>query len=263
MKIYSGEFISWLEPKYDGYNITLTKDKNGIYSATTRIKSIDFIADLLWLKRDTLPNDTIIVGELYADNVPATAIRSLINNQSKLLKFIPYHVDRVAGIQPDWKSFKERNAFFRNHNFEEIKCYPLNKALTKDDIQMLLETAAAQKLEGWIAKQSLNSWLKLKVIRTVDAIITAIELSESISYGGSLKSITVSVSKNGRLVSLGAVGTGFTKEFKLTTDPQTLIGKVCEIKYDCLAAQGKLQRPRFVRWRDDKLPEQCLYEQVY
>ena len=37
--------------------------------------------------------------------------------------------------------------------------------------------------------------------------------------------------------------------------------RVCEVKYERVGSGGKLQHPRFVAWRDDKLPEQCTADQ--
>lgn len=39
-------------------------------------------------------------------------------------------------------------------------------------------------------------------------------------------------------------------------------GAVCEVEYQDVASKGRLQHPRFVRWRDDKLAEECFISQI-
>ena len=40
------------------------------------------------------------------------------------------------------------------------------------------------------------------------------------------------------------------------------IGRTCEIAYERVGSQGRLQHPRFISWRDDeKLPHDCTIDQ--
>ena len=120
--------------------------------------------------------------------------------------------------------------------------------------------AAMQRgIEGWVFKTGHgHDGYKQKPVRTCDAVVTAFSLSTSAAFAGGIKSFEVAI--EGRPVA--TVGAGLDKLFRMTADPRRYVGLVMEVAYKSVSAAGKLEQPRFVRWRDDKPAEQCRLDQL-
>lgn len=105
-----------------------------------------------------------------------------------------------------------------------------------------------------IAKRS-KGWLKSKVTFTVD--VAAIDMAgkptakDRIDAGW--KNIRYGFVIDGRLQVVGQLGvTGLPHEL------EQFVGKVAEVKVYGVSPTGGLRHPVVMRWRDDKLPEECL-----
>ena len=165
----------------------------------------------------------------------------------------------------------------------------------------LFEAAKAQKLEGIVAKKigspyrpgkRARDWLKVKTTYEADVVIggwTPGEGARSERFGALL----VGAYDGGRLRFIGAVGTGFNdrtlnelleKMRALATDvnpfdvdpesEKVRWGKpikdphfvkpelVAVVEFRELTSVGKLRAPSFKRLRDDKNPEDCLFEDL-
>ena len=89
--------------------------------------------------------------------------------------------------------------------------------------------------------------------------------SFSSTHFGGLQGINIAVYKDNKVHDLGQVGSGFDLEYRKSLDTKEkrneLIGKVCEVAFDSIAANGKLRFPRFIRWRTDKNLKSCTMEQ--
>ena len=135
--------------------------------------------------------------------------------------------------------------------------------------QKLLDEAVEKKIEGWVLKEShMEGWYKLKPVKAIDAFITDHQVSDSATYKGCLKSVSLGLLCKDKIHvhDLGKCGGGFTKEFKLSLNTpklrDDLLGKVIEVAYQSVTPGKKLQFPRFVRFRDDKDAGQCTVEQL-
>jgi hypothetical protein len=140
--------------------------------------------------------------------------------------------------------------------------------------------ARAENLEGYVLKnQYLTQWYKIKPVQSVDVFVVSYEISRAFATKGQVKTFTVGINISGNaskdVQELASVGSGFSQEQRreISKDPSAWIGRVMEVEYDCLtfAKQpnydgvyrpgASLRFPRFKRWRDDKIAEDCTMDQ--
>jgi ATP-dependent DNA ligase len=71
--------------------------------------------------------------------------------------------------------------------------------------------------------------------------------------------------KDGKLVEVGKVASGLTDAMRkdMSENPDNYIGHVVEVEAMSTTKDGALRHPVFVRMRDDKIPEDCRYEEVF
>ena len=148
--------------------------------------------------------------------------------------------------------------------------------------------AEAMGLEGIVAKNAAckyrggrsRDWLKLRIDQTDDFVV----VGYTAPRGGrsAFGALHLGIYYGAELHYVGSVGTGFSD--KQLTDIKALLdaiivkkraflgepeGKghtwvkpqyVCEVRYKQLTDDHLLRHPVFVRWRDDKDPADCLWE---
>ena len=161
----------------------------------------------------------------------------------------------------------------------------------------LFEAAAQQGLEGVMAKRKTSQyqpggrsadWLKFKVVFDADVVVVGWTEGEG-NRSGSLGSLVMAVHRDGVLVYVGNVGTGFNKgsleeTMKLLGEleetgppfPAEIVRSTPELRrvhwvaptlvamveHRQLTSAGRLRAPAFKGFRDDKTPEQCTYDQL-
>ena len=128
-----------------------------------------------------------------------------------------------------------------------------------------------------IGKRS-RDWLKIKAFRTQDCVILGYTPGEG-WRGDTFGALVIGAYKEGKLVFLGKVGTGFDeetlKELKRTLDgmrgekpveeepPYPVVWVkpelVCEVRYVEITPDSKLRAPAFLRLKD-KDPRECELE---
>lgn len=178
------------------------------------------------------------------------------------------------------------------HNF--IKILPVY--FTEADKKALYEKVIARGGEGIILKdvyapyyqgERHRSWVKVKRQRTFDVVFMGIELANdtSVKKGEVLATPTRIAGQAGairygqyvevndgpsdglfsslphwELKQLGTVS-GFDDSAReyITANADVLEGKVLEVTGQEQFKSGAIRHPRFLRWREDKAPEECLF----
>jgi len=158
----------------------------------------------------------------------------------------------------------------------------------------LFEEAVKKGFEGIMAKKidsvyeigkRSKAWLKIKVLKTIDAIICGYTIGEGWreKYFGSL---LLGIFDRGKLRYIGRVGTGWSedelkeltaklKELEIEKNPFDIFEEereidkirfvkprlVCEVKFMEFTKDKKLRAPSFIRLRFDKRPEDCTLQE--
>ena len=219
-----------------------------------------------------LPVGTVLDGELYVEGHHASDVKTWLISPDELLRFAPFAMPFHEGRDCRAGSIHVVRMKLKSFGFEPLQLWSKEALLSrlehpKDLEAGMLQLARDMKIEGFVLKRAhYDQWYKLKPVRTVDCVVIGTTLSTSQTKFGSLKAIKVAVRdpKTQRLVQIASVGSGFSDDerWALAKIRNTLIGKVCEVEYQDVLSKGKLQFPRFLRWRDDKRAGECCLSQL-
>jgi ATP-dependent DNA ligase len=126
------------------------------------------------------------------------------------------------------------------------------ESMAKSTLEATLRAPLPTDVEGYVFKDgNLTGWAKWKPTRTADLVVTGLTPGRG-KYAGLIGSLECSL-WGGPVV---ADVSGFTDAERAALGPH-VIGQVVEVAYQYVGARGRLRHPRFVRWRDDKAPEEC------
>lgn len=273
-KDYKNQLVKYISPKMDGHMHYIRVDEFGGISCITK-NGKDRTGKILNIphlksKLINLPPNTELMAEFHCPGVPATSVPTMINNGDERLQISVFAAPLLDG--EDLCNVDLPTAINRvmMHGLDVVKvyCYWSDAtSFTATEVEQLLNEAVEKKIEGWVLKEShMEGWYKLKPVKTIDAIIVDHQVSDSKAYKGCLKSVSLGLVDGAYIHDLGECGGGFTKEFKLSLNTvqlrNNLIDKVIEVAYQSITPGKKLQFPRFIRFRDDKDPNQCTVEQL-
>ena len=259
VKNYRGEKVRCLQYKADGHYTQV--EKRGGVIVKTRTPGIDLWSKLrntaLARQWECLPYDTILCGELHCPGVQATSVKTMINEGDPKLQFTPFAMPFFNGDDKRETKLSEVNMVLQEWGYKPPKTIWFQHS-TVLNYDQWAEEATRISIEGFVAKQAhFSGWFKIKPIRTVDAVVLRTRTSFAETTYGGLRGIEVGI--NGK--RLAFVGTGFKMDYRMSVDQSSLVGRVAEIAYDCVTTNSRgeqsLRFPRFVRWRDDKPPNDC------
>jgi bifunctional non-homologous end joining protein LigD len=145
-----------------------------------------------------------------------------------------------------------------------------------------LEGIVAKRAEGPYRAGRSADWLKLRVDRSADFVVVGFTLPEGSRVG--FGALHLAAYESGALVYAGRAGSGFSEQqlqqvrAELEADRRSEppcqgpvpTGKghvwveprlVCEVRYKEWTDDHLLRQPVFLRFRDDKRPEECVREE--
>jgi ATP-dependent DNA ligase len=107
---------------------------------------------------------------------------------------------------------------------------------------------------------SAQQGYKIKHVVEDDYVVLSVNRGGG-KYSNSAGSISCGQYKDGKLTYLVTVGGGFSDLLrkKMWETPENYIGKVCKVSGKARFASGSLRHPVFAGWREDKLPEECIF----
>jgi len=121
--------------------------------------------------------------------------------------------------------------------------------------------------EGLVFKDSSskysdkNAWARMKAVVEIDYICTGFrDADEGTKYEGMVGSVLGTLIDKDVYVTVG----GITEEQRMmfTKMPEMYVGQVFTAKGNNWYPSGAIRHPQFQRWRNDKEPEECSYEQI-
>lgn len=250
--------VRWGERKHNGHRYTLIKYPDGDLRAYGA-RAINTWANLPMHLQNlfgTMPDGTVFDGELVAPSDEASDVTHLLASSSPRLGFRVFAAPWLAG--EDNRTIREAETIdlysrIREYGFETVDTLPV-EACT-------LQNALNQKLEGYVLKsQHYVGWYKYKPQQTADVFVTQALQGYTGKFVNCWGSLVCAVYRDGKPVTIANVGKGKDELWRKLPLGQ-IIGRVCEISHEGLQSQGKLKFSAFLRWRDDKEPEACSYDQ--
>jgi bifunctional non-homologous end joining protein LigD len=273
----------WFEPKLDGVRTLLYLDGEDVrlISRTGKDHTKTY-PELARVYRNIAASNAVVDGEIVATDEHGNTSFELLQQRMNLAS--SSEIERMRKRIP-----------------VEMVAFDLlwvdGEDLTGQPLQERREALATRVHEGkglrlmytvpekgrYLPGKRSEEWRKIKILKTQDAVI----LGCTPGQGGrerSFGALLLGAFRDGKLIWIGQVGTGFTdrlidqildrmNEHKASRPPITDrdLAKVkgarwvrpelvCEVQYLQMTGQGKLRAPAFKGLRPDKLPEDCILE---
>ncbi|RLE38847.1 DNA ligase [Candidatus Woesearchaeota archaeon] len=286
-------FIS--EPKLDGTRAILIKKGKKIQLINRRYRNITYRYPEFKFDKNIKANFCILDGEIvvYKDGLPNFNLlqkrdqlenKTIIELRSKLYPatFVVFDI-----LKLERRDTKKLPLIERKKLLEKIikQDKTIETVLYTEDIKALWRHIQKKKLEGIVLKKKYSKyypgkrtplWLKIKNIKTIDAIIVGYTKEKR-----KISSLVTALYIKGKLTYIGRVGTGFTEAFidefykklkkielkkpliKIETSKKIHYVKpifIAEIRFLEFSRESIMRAPVFLRLRTDKLPKDCTLE---
>lgn len=261
------------EEKYDGARYLLQINPHSLGQNFLTSRRISKVTERFVEKQDYYPNirdsifpeawnDTILDGEIFVEGgISSDVQHAMVEGKGTLYYWdILFYKGEDVRMRPLHERKKLLNEFAK---FELTWAQPVRVYNSSKVLKEILQ----RKGEGIIIKDLTapygKGWIKVKAEDTQDVIITGVVWSTEGKYAqqGWIKSLTISQYVNGKLVEVGQAS-GFNEELRkdFSVNTKKYLGRPIEIKYQQRLPSGKFRSPRFMRFRDDKNPKDCVFK---
>ena len=297
----------WFEPKFDGVRTLLYLDGESVrlISRTGRDQSATY-PELSRVYRRINATNAVLDGEIVATDDQGRTSFELLQQRINLTaaaeierarKRIP--VEMVA-FDLLWLDGQDLTGLPLSERRERLTSVVMEDQGLRliywlpDEGRKFHQAALDLGLEGIIAKRAASKylpgkrtdeWRKIKILKHQDCVVLGWTPGQR-GRSGSFGALLLGAYRDGKLIWIGQVGTGFTDrmlqdlmarlhEYEIEEppidDPELRKVKgarwvrpdlVCVVEYLQMTAVGKLRAPSFKGLRPDKLPEDCILEPV-
>lgn len=256
--------------KRDGHFTTVIKSETGDLSLWTakpiQLFGLEFLPEYPALQR--LPPWAIVLGELWVPGKRSEYIKTAIIERDSRLRFECFAIERWGSFESIADFGLETIAakcaeialpFVPFHNLPSVQFPTVNAMLTEP---------LPPDCEGYVLKTAnLKDWHKLKECRTIECVVQGFKPGEG-KFAGQVGALICNVVADhgwqGKPLEYEvAACSGMTDVQRqwISANRLELIGKVVEVEYQCVGAQGRLRHPRFIRLREDKTAAECTVNQ--
>lgn len=250
-----------MEIKYDGIRLVVRNDnETGTLRYFARSGN-EHTGRYVFLQALELPPNTILDGELLVPGGVCSDASALVNRDH--LVYIIFDVLQMDGHDLRPARWRSRREILEQDFFGRFDRVHVAKAMDADE-----DMAGAlmdQGYEGVVLKRRdalyyegrrSFDWLKMKKAFEVDVVITDCDSPPSNGSLGDRSGwtcLSYGFWIGGKLVPCGSVGQSEPRPIQ-----ETKVGKVAVLKCNGINYEnGALRHPRIVRFRIDKLPEEC------
>jgi hypothetical protein len=259
----NGSSATYAHAKLDGHFTRVTKNHLGqVRVETSNPTDIteQMPSRLMINLHRQLPNGTTLLGELWVPGVPASSVKTHLIAKSEELRLTYFAIEKTP--------VRMLTCPIEEAPLTEVEDLLMWWGLPFADYTLLADGWSPEALmlgardlgyEGWVLKDgNLLNWQKLKEVRTIDLVIEDFEDGEGKYLG--LVGALVCRTTEGHVVA-NVSGMDDETRILISEDEEAFRGKVVEVRYQYAGSKGKLRHPAFVRFRDDKSPDECSLEQ--
>lgn len=254
----------YIQQKFDGHRMAMFKQSDGSVKAFGRkvrddlelLQKYPRLLDhpLVQEFQKQAPKLSSVDCEVYVPEGSVSEVKTALIDASKPLDIKVFAVPFWGG-----KDFSRLLPTYSYQHIPEPYCVETLKLATdKQSESELLAWAIEAEYEGYVLKQNnYANWWKVKVTHTVDCLVTDVIDGKGRNLGliGSLECSVYD--PDGNLNVIGNVGCGLTDEMRFGFIGDDPVGKIAEIEYQSIGANGKIIHGRFIRFRDDKCEREC------
>ena len=285
-----------MEPKLDGFRATITKRGRSVEilsrtsksqagklphleSAISQVWDDDFVLDgeLIWFTDHAILEDGVFapLGDFNKTmRIMGSGVEKALAKQDE---FGGTHVHMVFFafdiLESNGHDVTGLNFSFRRKALESLVCHNefgpyVSLTPSYEPSQDLYDAYVDAGGEGMMLKrrnapyqQRRSSYLlKVKAQDTLDAVVTGFTAGKG-EFSDTIGAVEFSQYENGKLVYIGRCsGFDVATRYDIGSNPEMYLGSVIEVKHYGVVQDAEyagLRHPTFVRFRYDKLAEEC------